>query len=191
MLTPTPKELKSINASMKKLRAIAPRENFESRVARIEGILGYPLPPQYKYWLSICGECHVEPLMMSFYADCFQKDQRFVQHHKSDIAQVLDVLHWLREHGIPLVGDGCGNFYMIMVKHPMQPIVFVEATCADEVSHVVASSLERFLSLLCKTVKHPDQEMAWCKKEFLFEHDPALERCSDIPYIWSDEPGNS
>jgi cell wall assembly regulator SMI1 len=58
--------------------------------------------------------------------------------------------NWKAKRWIPVAGDGCGNYYVLVHgEHERTPVVFVDVMeNSDEPAFVVASSLWQFLDFL-------------------------------------------
>jgi hypothetical protein len=90
---------------------------------------------------------------------------------------------WQKAGWIPIAGDGCGNYYVIVTDGKLTPIVFID-TVADYLkpAYVAASGLWVFVWFLLKSELG---ETGWpfCR-EFVMQHDPEIECCTFAPMPW-------
>lgn len=93
---------------------------------------------------------------------------------------------WRDRGWIPVAGDGCGNYYVLVAGQDfgvMEPVIFVEASAdADSGTYIAASGLQLF----CKFYLEADRgEKRWpYSKEYVIETDPKILMRQRIALPW-------
>lgn len=93
---------------------------------------------------------------------------------------------WRERGWIPVAGDGCGNYYVLVTGREfgaIRPVIFVEASVdADSGAYIAASGLRSF----CKFyLKAGTGEKRWpYGDEYVIEHDPDVLRREEIALPW-------
>lgn len=137
------------------------------------------LPTEYIAWILYCGECKLdEQLGIEFITVSHPID--------GPLRDIRSEMPLVFELGIPIATDSFGNYFVLLDCHERRPVVFAEGTSAYEASCVVASSLERFLIMVCESIATRNSDW-WLSKEFVLSHDPDVSSFADIPMPWEDE----
>jgi hypothetical protein len=91
---------------------------------------------------------------------------------------------WRTNGWIPIAGDGCGNFYVVLANVQLSPVYFVEAVADDRtLAYVVASGIWEFLRFLFKSDLG---ETAWpFQRDFVIQHDPLIMETTGAPLPWN------
>ena len=104
--------------------------------------IGFKLPASYRDWLIATNGPCVGPGGLVGIANC-----RKVQ----DLEAIYALYpQWKEKHWVPVAGDGCGNYYvMVQGGRDLESVVFMDtAENTDEPAFVVASDLWHFLAFL-------------------------------------------
>lgn len=88
---------------------------------------------------------------------------------------------WQQRGWIPVAGDGCGNYYVLMTAEPGAPVGFVDTISAeDEIHYVAATSLPIFLRELLVDVVSPT---GWpFDRNYVAQVDPAMLEVVPSPF---------
>ena len=92
---------------------------------------------------------------------------------------------WKANAWIPVAGDGCGNYYvMVLGQFGRHPICFVDTVAApNELAYVVGSNLWKFLEFL---LERELGRKGWpFSAEFVLERDPNLANIECAPLPWN------
>lgn len=87
---------------------------------------------------------------------------------------------WKAKSWIPVAGDGCGNYYLLL---PDGCVIFLDTQCdASHGRYVVGSSLAHFLVFLF------EEELGatgWpFNANYVLQRDPKIEACQCAPMPW-------
>jgi len=142
-------------------------------VREFESRIGIPLPDSLVSWLLVCrGSAGGEGGIFGV-----GNTRAFL-----DIEAILELYpDWRALGWIPIAGDGCGNYYVLMTSRPGPPVGFVETMSSEvEVDYITASSLDIFLRemLLCQGTP-----TGWpFDRAYVARTDPALLDISPNPF---------
>ncbi|MBI3862417.1 MAG: SMI1/KNR4 family protein [Planctomycetia bacterium] len=91
---------------------------------------------------------------------------------------------WKTKGWIPIAGDGCGNYYVIIPDETCFPVCFVDTMADSErPTYVVASGTWQFLRFLFEDELHPS---GWpFDRAFVLSRDPEIQRCTIAPLPWN------
>jgi cell wall assembly regulator SMI1 len=149
----------------------------DSEISLCEARLGILFPEKLREWLGYSnGPCVGPGGMMGV------KTVR----DNLDIEVILD-LHptWKEKGWLPVAGDGCGNYYVLVISNPKEsPVAFVDTMEAEsELAYVVASDFWRFLFFL---FRGDLRESRWPFDKVEFERmDPEIFHLG-LPLPWDD-----
>ena len=154
-------------------------------LAAFDAWLGFRIPADLRQWLEISNGPLVGPggLFGVGSADDFVKIERHLSRHPD----------WLARKWIPIAGDGCGNYYLLVASGefgPGHPIVFVDTMAVAltmpriGASFVVASDLWIFLEGL---LQHEiDAEVDWMfDQSKVIARDPAILDVVHVAMPWN------
>lgn len=91
---------------------------------------------------------------------------------------------WISSGWLPVAGDGCGNFYVILMSaHGGCPVGFIETIAStDQIAYVVASDLWHFLTGLLER-ELGDRDWPFMR-DYVLRRDPKLAECKMAPLPW-------
>lgn len=117
------------------------------QIQQLRQYFGLPLPSQLVEWLTFCnGPCIAQGGVFGI-----RPDRKFLD----IIAHVELNLPWLQKYWLPIAGDGCGNYYVLVLDpgNPEScPIFFIDHEVDyDELSSQAALDLWHFLYGLFRT----------------------------------------
>jgi hypothetical protein len=97
---------------------------------------------------------------------------------------------WRAKGWIPVAGDGCGNYYVLLAGHDRgkgNPVLFVDTSDdTDAGNYLVASSLFQFLRFYLEAAI---DRTAWpFGKAYVLERDPAILDFPELALPWDDLP---
>jgi len=103
-----------------------------------------------------------------------------------DIAIILsNYPSWKEKHWIPIAGDGCGNYYVMLADSTKGslPLGFVDTMRdRDSIAFIAASNLWHFLNFYLKAEQG---ERRWpFKREFVVEMDPDILEFTNLGLPW-------
>jgi len=105
-----------------------------------------------------------------------------------DICHLLNMYpHWKSRRWIPVAGDGCGNYFVLVTcdgKEP--PVGFVDTMAApNEIAYVVASDFWHFLDFL---LKRELGKTGWpFTRDVVIRADPGILDCESAKLPWEAE----
>lgn len=111
----------------------------------IENRIGFRLPNVFRTWLMITNGPCVGPGGVVG-VNTVRKLQ--------DLEAIYELYpNWKTKRWIPVAGDGCGNYYVLVYsEHELEPIVFVDVMeNPDEPAFIAASDLWHFLDFLFRS----------------------------------------
>lgn len=84
---------------------------------------------------------------------------------------------------IPVGGDGCGNYYVLLGNAPGRPVGFID-TLEDPnaIAYLVASGYWVFIEFYLGEAS--GEELWPFDRDYVLENDPELARCEDAPMPW-------
>jgi hypothetical protein len=145
---------------------------------RLRSLLGDEVPTDLLNWLQIAnGPCVGAGGLFGF----------GTSKHHLDIAFLWGLFPEWRQNGwIPVAGDGCGNYYLLVNndKHrKSNPVIFVDTFDeSDSGAYLVASSLCHFLRFYLET---DIQKTKWPFGEaYVVGRDPAILNFHDFTLPW-------
>lgn len=103
-----------------------------------------------------------------------------------DILGILQLYpEWSERHWIPVAGDGCGNYYVVIADDAQSSAVFfVEPTSSSkEPAFIVASDYFHFLSFLLR--KELGEKQWPFNKDFVMANDPDIQLSARAPLPWN------
>ncbi len=92
---------------------------------------------------------------------------------------------WSKKGWIPIAGDGCGNYYVILSGNNSSSVVYFIDAHEDEnkLTYIVGSSVWNFI-LLMLLKENGDLDWPFSKEDVL-SIDPSIERIrSGVPFAW-------
>jgi hypothetical protein len=95
---------------------------------------------------------------------------------------------WKAHKWVPVAGDGCGNYYVLVNDSNCRtPVCFVDTgQSPDKLAYVVGSDLWHFLWFL---LQHELGNKQWpFSKAYVTEHDPDITGCRVAPLPWLAPP---
>ena len=148
----------------------------EDQIRSAETVFGTEFPAQWREFLQyLNGPCIGPGGVLGVDAE----------RSALDFGRVLDSYPtWRTKRWIPVGGDGCGNYYVLIVcEDGTAPVGFVDTISSpDEIAYVVASDLWHFLSSI---LKKELEETPWpFSREQVLRDDPNLETCTIAPMPW-------
>jgi hypothetical protein len=151
----------------------------DAALAELHGRLGIPLPPALVVWLRVCKGDIVGPGGV-FGA---RPDDPSI-----DIAAVLNQFPtWKARGWIPVAGDGCGDYYVLLTEGDNAGHVgFVDQADLDAIEMVVATDLARFVGFL---LRRDRDERGWpFDRATVLAADPAMAQVAAD--LQSSSPGS-
>lgn len=149
--------------------------------------LSFELPRELALWLSLCRGCELPsftfPTLLGTHRDNCITDAMYPE--------------WRERGWIPLIGDGCGNYYNVIADRSPAPIAFIEGSAPTDLNYLAASSLFRFLSFVVDELEaenpdpSPDADdvymSVWFDRDSLLKADPDSAAITDIPRAWNSD----
>lgn len=136
--------------------------------------VGLTVPAELREWLKLCNAPCVGPggLFGIRPAPSFLDIEEYLQRFPM----------WRKKEWIPIAGDGCGNYYVLLASKDLNSPVFFIDSATDRPEFVAASNLEHFLVfLLMKEIG----ESRWpFDRGFVMQQDPNLEEYDEVPLPW-------
>jgi hypothetical protein len=140
--------------------------------------LGYTVPPPLREWLRVSNGPCVGPGGL-FGIGAVPKHLS-IQHHLSLYPE------WGAKKWLPVAGDGCGNYYLLVAAHDFGagfPVVFVEPMVdVSSPIYVAASGLWSFLDFILR------KELAKSSWPFgraeVVAQDPGILDVTGVPLPW-------
>lgn len=96
--------------------------------------------------------------------------------------------HWKRSGYVPLASDGCGSYFVMPTRREFgdgYPVMFMDhADGLTAPSHIVASSLERFVEF---SVRRASGEEGWpFDRQYVVVRDPDILKFEGLPLPWDE-----
>lgn len=141
--------------------------------------IGYEVPRELRAWLNMSNGPCVGP------GGLFGTGS--VPRHLS-IGHYLDLYpDWRRRQWLPVAGDGCGNYYVLVASSqfgPGNPVIFVEPMVDSlQPTYVAASNLWVFIDFL---LRKELSQSAWpFNAAEVVERDPEILRVVGVPLPWA------
>ena len=146
-----------------------------AEIAAAEAKLGRRLPEELRDWLSVVNGA------------CIGR-QYFIGVHPAsyDIESTLEgTPYWEGRGWLPIAGDGCGDYYVLLEDEIGHPIAFIDQMDFEKLAYVVSSNLAIFLRRFIAAEAILDWGWLFDKSEML-EKDPALLTLNVAPLPWEE-----
>jgi cell wall assembly regulator SMI1 len=142
-------------------------------IRELESRIGLRFPDSLAAWLRVCrGSAGGEGGIFGV-----GNQRAFL-----DIDTVLELFPEWRESGwIPIAGDGCGNYYVLITDRPDPPVGFIETISSQtELDYITATSLHIFLR---EMLLNAATATGWpFDRQYVIEVDPELLDVSPNPF---------
>lgn len=144
------------------------------------------LPDDFKAWLRLTNGPCIGP--GGFHGINPLRHELDIEYHY-ELRPVWQRLQW-----IPVAGDGCGNYYLIVTTQEFgkgNPIIFIDTMNGDETpTFVIASSFLVFARLILEkeleaAKDNYDYDFPWPFDEaYTTTHDPEIVKFKGVPLPW-------
>lgn len=145
----------------------------EAEIRELESRIGVRIPDSLWQWLRVCrGSAGGE-------GGIYGVGNR---RRDLDIESLLELFpDWRALGWIPIAGDGCGNYYVLMTERPGAPVGFIETIESEvDVLYVTATSLHTFLR---EMLTDEIESTGWpFDREYIARVDPELLYVSPNPF---------
>ena len=102
-----------------------------------------------------------------------------------DLCRILsDYPEWNRRGWLPVAGDGCGNYYVLVLSEEGEsPVAFIDTASSPEtLAYVVASDFWHFVTFLLQAEL---RKTPWpFSRADVLRDDPSLAECQVAPLPW-------
>jgi len=150
----------------------------EEQIKSAEDTLGIIMPREFRCFLAFLNGPCIGP------GGLFGVETRSP---RSDIRAILGRYpEWKAEDWIPVAGDGCGNYYVLVATSENgQPVCFIDTMSSSrDLAYVVASNFWQFLRFLLG--KELGEKRWPFDQDFVTSQDPAIRTSTVATLPWDE-----